>query len=159
MTAPTAVHRGYFEKIYIDTADDWDTPTFVEIEEAEDGQWSVTPKSETVMLKKHGGIEREIPYGAAIAASFNVKALPVGYLSSRAYYAKLRDASLSGVPVLLQMADGNPSGAGVEVLKAWWTVTFSKSAPSGGTVDVSITLAPSDSPAGESPEITVTEGP
>lgn len=151
MAAPAAAQSGHFEKIYIDTADDYTTPTLVEIGEAEDGQWSLTPLSEDVMLKKHKGIQRSIPYGASIAASFNVKALPTDYLTSRAYYVKLRNAALSGTPVHLQMSDGDITTAGKEYLKGWWTVTFSKTSPSGGTVDIAVSLSPADSPDDEIP--------
>lgn len=156
MTIPAAPQRGHFDKIYIDTDDDYETPELVELDHAEDGQWQLQPLTESLMLKKHNGVQRDIPYGVSISASFNLKALPIGYLTSVAAYAKLRNASLNGTPVHLQLTDGDITSAGKEVLRAWWTVSFTRTSNSGGHVDIAVSLTPADSPADEAPEITVT---
>ncbi|TWT51839.1 hypothetical protein KOR42_33120 [Thalassoglobus neptunius] len=158
MTIPTTPQRGYFEKVYIDTADSYATPTLVEIPDCEDGEWSISPLNSTLMLKRHRGIQRDVPTGTIIGASFNVTALPEDYLTSRAYYVKLRDAVMTKTPVHLQLNNGDVTTSGVEYLKAWWTVTFTKSSPSQGLVNIAVQLSPADSPDDEPPIFGVTSG-
>lgn len=140
--------KGRANSVFLDTADDTATPTWVEFDLVDDASYSITPALEDVTNRSHGRANRQASFGYDSEISFSFKA-PGPDPTTSALYLKMRNAALSGAAIQVKLTD-NVSGGG-EQLILWVEISgWEKSEPIGGHSVWSVTMVPTSGNDGTS---------
>lgn len=140
---PTRTQKGRFSKIHFDSAGG-ESPTWVEGTLVRDGSYSISPQMENVTVRKHGRANRQESFGYDLEITFDLR-VPV-IKTGVTYYTQLRDGAMTGDPVRVRVADGNPATVGTQTLTLWTEVSsFEESSPIDGHVVISVTLVTTSS--------------